>query len=150
SGGFGLSITGGSLGLALLEAPTGPQYWVAVVGSGLSGSLRFGPQVSAAVSNLSIVVNQAGGGASALDWSNLGVTVDPGALLTPPISLKVTANAPKLSFSGSLTSLNVFNVIQGSASFALSESQVDVQPTPTTTLNGATLLTLALSNLSAS
>ena len=46
-GGFGIGINGGDLGIAVLEAAapatgTDNRYWLAVVGSGLAGSLNLG------------------------------------------------------------------------------------------------------------
>ena len=55
--------------------------------------------------------------------------VDPGANLpTPPTpSLQITATGDSLTVSGTLQQLNIFNVVTGSASFAVSESTVVVQ-----------------------
>ncbi len=80
SGGFGVSVGGGSIGVALLEPPapasgTDSRYWVAVMASGLSGSLSLGSSVSASVQNGAIAINQAGGtdpnghAATPLNWA---------------------------------------------------------------------------------
>ena len=163
AGGFGVSITGGNLGIALLEAPkpqsgTDSRFWLAAVGNGLAGSLALGGSVSASVSNLSVAINSAGGQdasntpASPIDWNTVFTpAIDPGAIISPAgsVSLPITAAAGELLLSGSLTGLNIFNVITGSADFALSRSTVS-PVVGGTTLTGATLLTLALSNLQAS
>ncbi len=164
AGGFGVSITGGNLGIALLEAPkpqsgTDNRYWLTVVGNGLAGSLALGSLVSASVSKLSVAFNSAGGQATPgntqatpLDWGTVFVPpIDPGANILPAgsVSLQITANGPQSMLSGTLTSLNIFNVITGSSSFAL--SQTTVNPVVNgTTLTGATLLTLGLGGLVAS
>ncbi len=55
AGGFGISVSGGDVGIAVLDAPmpaTGTddtRYWLAVVGSGLAGTLSLGGVVSASV-----------------------------------------------------------------------------------------------------
>ncbi len=161
AGGFGVAITGGTLGLALLEpSPTDGRYWVAVIGSNLSAGLTLGASVSAAVSNLSVSINQAEAGTTALDWGadldldndgqygTASDQVNPGANLPTPVSLPITFAAAELAMSGSLTSLNIFNLITGSANFALSDTTASVT-TGGSTLAGATLITLGLSNLQA-
>ena len=65
AGGFGLTVTGGDLGLAIITAPTpatgtDSRYWIAVNGSGLAASLTLGG-VTASVQSLDLQVNQAGG-----------------------------------------------------------------------------------------
>ena len=171
TGAFGVSITGGDIGIAVLTAPTpssgtDSRYWLAVTGSGLGGSIDLGGQVTATVAGLAVAINTTGGvgtnglGSSPLDWTKdisldggttFGATVDPGAnLLSPPSpSIAIVATAGGFSLSGSLTGLNVFNILTGSANFAVSESKVAVA-VGTTKLAGATLLTVGLSNLSAS
>ena len=153
AGGFGVSITGGDIGIALLEAGgTDTRYWVGVTGSGLAGSLSLGGSITASVTGLSLAIGSAGNGATAFDWATTFTpNIDPGANIAPTgsVSLPITANPGEFSLSGSLTGLNIFNVITGSAGFALSESTVS--PTVgSSVLTGATLITLALSNLQAS
>ncbi len=172
AGGFGVAVTGGTLGLAFLEpvsstGSTDHRYWVAVTGTGLSASLQLSTSVTASVTGLSIAINQAGGGASALDWTSaisldggstfggVGNTVNPGQDLPTPVSLAIGFTVPTLEMSGTLSSLNVFNLIQGSASFALSVTAavgviVPVAGGGTTTLAGATLIQVGLSGIQAS
>ncbi len=109
TGGFGLSVGGGGdigiAGILPASAANESRYWVAVTGGNLGGSLTL-PGVSAIVSNLSVMLNLAGGtdssghAASPLDWTKdveqQGTTtysyvVDPGANLSPAVSnLKIT------------------------------------------------------------
>ncbi len=78
--GFGLTVSGGDIGIAVLEAPTpatgtDTRYWLAVNGSNLAATLSLGGFLTAAVSNVTIEINQAGGTSSAsgaaapLDWT---------------------------------------------------------------------------------
>ncbi len=158
AGGFGVSVSGGSLGLALLEPPAPPsgtdtRYWLAVVGSGLAGSLSLGGNVSASVQNGAVAINQASGtdasgnAATPLDWATAFSTP-----VTPIAGLTVQLAVGKLMVSGSLASLNVFNVLGGSANFGLSETTAAISFNGMAPANvtGATLFTLALSNLQAS
>ena len=143
--GFGLEITGGELGIAAIEAPT-PQsgtdsrYWIAVDGMNLAASLAIGSSITATVSSLSIQLNQAGGTSSAsgaatpLDWADdldlagngtYGSLVNPGANLPTPINLSIAYTGGLFSVSGDLASLNIFNLITGSA--AVRDQRVDDQ-----------------------
>ncbi len=160
AGGFGVAITGGDLGIAVLRAPADSRAWIAVTGSGLAGSLTLGSSVSASVSGLSVAINSASGAdlggikATPLNWATtFSPAIDPGANIPPAgsVSLPITATGAQLLLSGMLTGLNVFNVIAGSASFALSQTTAAISPTGAApaTVTGATLLTLALSNLQA-
>ena len=91
AGGFGVSITGGDLGIAVLEAPTpatgtDDRYWIAVTGSGLAGSLSLGGSITATVSGLAVSIDTAGGtssvsgAAAAIDWkSTFTPNINPGA-----------------------------------------------------------------------
>ena len=160
AGVFGVAVSGGNLGIAVLEAPKPPtgtdsRYWVAVTASDLSGSLNLAGDVTASVQDVTVSINQAGGTdaqgnlATPLDWKTAFSTpVDPGANLSPPptTSLAITATAGGLSLSGTLASLDVFGTLTGSAGFSLSDSTVS----PTvggSVLTDATLLTLGLSNI---
>ena len=67
--------------------------------------------------------------------------------------MPVTVRGEQMAVSGSLTNLNVFDIITGSANFALVTKQVDVDLDGIAggeTLNDATLLTLGLSSLNLS
>ena len=82
TGDFGISASGGDLGIAVLDAPaptTGnndSRYWLAVVGSGLAGTLDLGGGVSAAVADGAVAINVAGGDdpsgnpAAPLNWKS--------------------------------------------------------------------------------
>ena len=124
-GGFGMSLSGGDLGLAVVQAPkpqsgTDSRTWVAVTGSGLSGSLSLGTALSASVSGvarrdqLRQRLDSGSDAASPLDWTRMcpstaactfGATIDPGANIAPAgsVVLPVTAKARALLLSGSLT-----------------------------------------------
>ena len=153
SGGFGISVGGGSIGLAILEpavpaSGTDSRYWLAVVASGLSGSLSLGG-VSASVQGVSVAINTQAGTdpnnnpAGPLNWTTFSPAVSPISGLT------VQSTGDGFSVTGALTNLNIDNVVNASASFALSDSTVNAMA-GNTTLNGATLLTLGLSGLTAS
>ena len=178
SGAFGLSVSGGDLGIALLEAPTPAggatdnRYWIAVTATNLSASLNLGSNITATVSSITAQINQAGGSyasgstsipATPLNWTTsldlngdgafggAGDLVDPGDLLstpTAPVTMPIQFTAPLLAFGGSLTSLNIYNLITGSANFAISQTTVNAK-IGGTTLTGATLLTVGLSDLQA-
>ena len=138
-GGFGLTVGGnGDIGVAaILPAGSGDsRYWVAVDSIGLGGSLNLGTGISATVTSVSVMLNLAGGtgpsnnAATPLDWTNdldlqqngqygkPADQVNPGAGLSPSVDLTIAYNGPELAVSGSLTSLNIFNIITGSANFA--------------------------------
>ena len=170
TGGFGVAVTGGDLGIAVLE-PSDPgvdgRHWVAVYGTGLSASLNLGSSISATLASVSVEINQAGGTgpdhapATALNWAadlepsgatTFGGTVNPGSLLpSPPVppDLTIAFTGPQLAVSGALTNLNIFNVITGSADFAISQTTVNASLGGNTTLTGATLIQVALNNLQA-
>ena len=170
TGGFGVAVTGGDLGIAVLE-PSDPgvdgRHWVAVYGTGLSASLNLGSSISATLASVSVQINQAGGTgpdhapATALNWAadlelsgatTFGGTVNPGSLLPKPPAqpdLTIAFTGPQLAVSGSLTNLNIFNVITGSADFAISQTTVNASLGGNTTLTGATLIQVALNNLQA-
>ena len=151
--GFGVAITGGNLGVAVLvPAAQNTGAYIAVTGDSLAGSLALGTSVSASVTGLLVSINTVANltGMNPLDWETTFVPpVDPGANLnlTPPVKLPVTFTDGVLSLSGNLTSLNLFNVITGSAGFDLSESPIDSAAGAAVSLSGATLITVGLSNL---
>ncbi len=77
--GFGISVSGGDLGIAVLQPPAATndtRYWLAVVANGLAGSLDLGGAVSASVQNGSVTINLAGGqdpsgnAATPLNWKS--------------------------------------------------------------------------------
>ncbi len=166
--GFGIQVTSGELGIAAIEPPTPAsgtdgRYWIAVDGTNLAASLTIGSSITATVNSLSVQINRFGGSstsggttvnATALDWADdldltasgtYGGQVNPGANLPTPANLAITYTAGLLAIGGNLATLNIFNLITGSAAFAISVSTVNIGGT--VNLDGATVLTLALSNL---
>ena len=142
AGGFGLTVTGGDLGLAIITAPapatgTDSRYWIAVNGSGLAASLALGG-VTASVQSLDLQVDRAGGTdasnnpAIALDWltdvSGTTIPIDPGASITPtPVSLPIDdSQGAVFTVGGDRAQVNIFNIITGSADFALRRSTTNV------------------------
>jgi hypothetical protein len=79
--------------------------------------------------------------------------VNPGAALPSPVAMPVTVRGPITAFAGTLSNLDIFGVVTGSAKFALTKKLVDVDldgnGTTTTNdqLNDATLLLFGLSDL---
>ena len=180
--GAGLAVTSGRLGIAILTAPktaTDNRSWLALSASNLGITLSI-PGITATVTNGSVLLNRASGAkdtianTTELNWvtieggnqnglidfnsagtytTNLSELVDPGAALSPPVAMPVTVRGEQMAVSGSLTNLNVFDIITGSANFALVTTQVDVDLDGIAggeTLNDATLLTLGLSSLNLS
>ena len=162
SSSFGVELSSGSLGIAVLEpaAPatgTDSRYWLAISASGLAASLTLGGAgaVSASVSNAMLAINSSGGAspsgvaASPLDWA-ADISVDGGQTYgsaNEPVVEGQTINfaTGQLSLSGSLTNLNIFNVLTSSAvNFALGSTTVGLTQSATV-LSGATLITVALS-----
>ena len=152
--GAGLAVTGGNLGIAMLTDPAGARSWTALSANSLAVAFAL-PGISGSVTNAAVKV---GRGPSALNWTTAIDTdpedgfdgadvVDPGAALPTPVDLSITQNGSSLVLSGTVNSLNVFDFITGSASFAVTRQLVDVQVSGTETLDDAGLLTVALSNL---
>ena len=94
AGGFGVSITGGDLGIAVLEpanpAMAGFQADIAVTGTDLAGALALGNSVSASVSGLAVGVNETEDSsgnwsiANALNWNTtFSPAIDPVAEFRP-------------------------------------------------------------------
>ena len=101
------------------------------------------PDFTAAVTNLSLQINQAGGSfvqgttttaATPLNWAaDLDLTgsgtfggdaneVNPGGVLSSPIAY----TGPELGISGTLSDINLFDLLSGSASFAITLTTVNV------------------------
>ena len=74
-GGFGFAVRGGTIGIAVLTAPVGTRSWVAVSARDIEIELSV-PGVTARVTNAGLLINQASGGATALDWTT-SVDTDP-------------------------------------------------------------------------
>ncbi len=136
-------------------------------GINLAASLNLNGSVTASVTGVSVQLNRAGGTAvngtttttaMPLDWADdldltgqgtYGAKVDPGATLPTPVNLQVAYTGAVFSVSGTLANLNLFNLLSGSAAFAISVSTINVsfsgQGNPD--LTNASLITIALSNL---
>ncbi len=161
AGGFGLAITGGDLGIAALSPPSSSgssASWIAVDGMGLGATFSLGSSITATVNSVTVQINQASGmwnssPATALDWADdidltgggtYGGKVNPGATLPTPVNLTISYTNGLLAVAGALADLNIFGILTGSADFAISISTINVT---TPALTGATLLTLALTNV---
>ena len=80
--------------------------------------------------------------------------IDPGKTLSPVATMPIALRGRKLAVAGQLTGLNIFDLITGSADFAVQSSVVDVDfdgtGSGTDRLLNASLTTFGLSNLSLS
>ena len=130
---IGAQISAGTLTIGLLvpAVSTDSRRWFGLSSSGISASLVL-PSVTATVSNLSISVNEASGGATPLDWTPLNTSL--GSL-----------SGSQLSAYGDLTDLSIFGILSGSATVSFARQTVDVQLGSSTFLTGATLLSFSLS-----
>src|SRR5918994_3951691 len=144
--GITATVTNGSLLLNQASPATNTRF--------LDWATPTGPQNT--LQNLLIDFNPADG-----YTSNPTQFVDPASALsqpvttppTPPITMPITVRGQQMAVSGTLSNLNVFDVLTGGASFALVTQQVDVDldglsSTTDDRLDNATLLTFGLSNLS--
>ena len=129
---IGAQIGGGSLTIGLLVAATGPQRWFGLSSSGLSASLVL-PGVTADITGLSVQVNEASGGASALEWSTV-----------PGHPLGTTLSGDQLSADGDLTNLSIFGILSGSAHVSFARQTVDVRLPGGVIVSGATLVSFSL------
>ena len=130
---IGAQITSGNLTLALLAAADS-RRWFGLTSSSLGATLVL-PAITASVSNLAIDVNQASGGAAAIDWSTLG---SDNPFTTPLVGTQLRAE-------GDLTNLNIFGILSGGAHVAFARQTTDVSLGGGTYLLGATLLSFGLS-----
>jgi hypothetical protein len=179
TGGAGLTIgPGGTVGIATISAPTPAtdnRTWTAVVGKDLAVSLNL-PGITATVTGGTLKINRASGAlngtaATALNWASTtgapltvdlnaadGWTtptalVDPGKALPTPVLMPVTLRGSQLAVAGTLSNLNIFDFVTGSANFALTSQTVDVDldgdgnASTGEQLNDATLMTFALDEL---
>ncbi len=162
---FGLDLNGSDIGIAAIVPPTSStdsRYWVAVAASGLGGSLDLGGELSATVSGTSVALSLDGGKSGTTSAQNLNwaadifegspltlATINPGSLLSENLTISYSAPEPYVSVTGSLSSLNIFNVITGSANFSLVQSTVDValNGQQSSNLVGATEMGFGLSSL---
>ena len=183
--GVGLTLTGGSVGIAVLSAPVlagDTRSWAAVSANNVGVALDL-PGVTATVSNVSLRIGVTSGLKDSVaplpvNWvttpggstnglvdfnADAGYTpsaalVDPGATLPTPVNLSIKQQGDSLAISGTLSTLNVFDFITGSANFAITRQAVDVDldgDGDATTgvadqLDNAGLLTIALDQLQVS
>ncbi len=135
SGGLGLMLTGGSLGLAAITpgpipagtTATDNREWIAVNGSIQTVSLNLGANILASASNVTVQINQATGAftmggtvkpAAALDWTAFSPAIDPGANLSPSVSMPITFTAALLQVQASVVlSIESYVFISGNVSF---------------------------------
>src|SRR5204862_342756 len=110
------------------------------------GSIHVGDVLTAALSHVAVQVNKASGFFDA-DGAGTGLPVNAAVLdwATVPGS-NLTLKEAKLSVSGSLDTLNVADLVSGSAKFAVTKGLVDVT-VDTGLLRNASLLTVSLSEL---
>ncbi|HVP75835.1 MAG TPA: hypothetical protein VMS63_07420, partial [Gaiellaceae bacterium] len=128
---IGAQIGGGNLTIGLLVAASGPQRWFGLSSSGVSASLVL-PGVTATIADLSVQVNEASGGATALDWALL------------PVNPLGPLSGDQLSAEGTLENLSIFGILSGSAHVSFARQTVDVQLSGGTILQGATLVSFSL------
>jgi hypothetical protein len=112
SSSFGVTVTGGTVTAAAL-VNVGVNYF-GLVGSALAGSAAAGSLVSGTLSGGSVTINRASSGAG-IDWST--VPGAPAALTTP-----TALSGDKLTAGGTVSSLNVFSLLTGTFTFALSRT----------------------------
>ncbi|HEV8461410.1 MAG TPA: hypothetical protein VGQ38_11945, partial [Gaiellaceae bacterium] len=136
--GFGVHASG-DLGLELLVAlgDNDSRRWYAAVGTGLSTTVALGP-VSAALSGVSLHVNQASGATALQDWTTVGASSN-FTFVSPGSFANVT---------GAVGSLDVAGVAQGAAtSFTLTQQTVSNAPL---SLTDAKLVTFGVTGLTGS
>ena len=148
---FGVSITGGSIAIAAITPTlsTDTRRWVAVVGHDLGASLNLAGFVTATLDNVELQVNSFSGGATVLNWQtsldlNSDGTVGGPAdqLVVNSVPVDLTSDLTKVE--GDLTSLNIANLVSGSAHFEVTKRTIHVNQAPAAE---ATLITFGLSNL---
>src|SRR6185295_13781542 len=149
---FGVSITGGSVAIAAITptSTTDTRRWLAVVGRDLGASLNLAGFVTATLDNVNLQVNSFSGGATVLDWThNLDLNNDTtfggdpaDQLVVNGVPIDLTSDLTKVE--GDLTSLNIANVVSGSAHFEVTKRTIHVNQAPA---GEATLITFGLSSL---
>ena len=154
---------------------TDNRSWTAITGKDLAFSLTI-PGVTATVSGVSLRINKASGQriasgtttlASALNWATADSTpapltvdldgaggwtaptalVDPGSILPTPVVIPVTYRGDLLAVAGSLTGIDIFGFVTGSAEFEIESGSVAVDlPGPQVDPVTPSLLRLGLKN----
>ena len=150
--GTGLTVTSGTLGIAILNAPVAAgdtRSWTAITGKDIGINLTF-PGIEADIEDGTVLVNRASGlkngvAPTAVNWvmsdlttnglidfnADLGYTpsatlVDPGKTLIPAVPMPIKMRGQKLAIGGRLTGLDIFGILTGDADFALETKLVDV------------------------
>ncbi|HKN53260.1 MAG TPA: hypothetical protein VJX66_12195, partial [Amycolatopsis sp.] len=122
------NVTGGSLAIAALTDPATGRSWFGLHATAVAGHLA-GPGVSADVSAGEVKLNKASGtGATALNWTQIGLT-DTGLNLSGPAA----------SVAADISNLDVFKVVGGGASFSVTEEPISTSA-PNQVLSNAPLL----------
>ncbi|MCC6232978.1 MAG: hypothetical protein IT580_10060, partial [Verrucomicrobiales bacterium] len=138
--GAGLHVASGSVAIALVtpaDSVADPRRFVALRADDVGVTLTV-PGISGSVSGVSLAWNSgrdATGSIPPLNWSeaidldsdaSFGDVVDPGQDLPTPVALPIALDRAVLKASGTLTNLDLFGVLTGSAGFALSMAPVDL------------------------
>src|SRR5262249_8478006 len=167
--GFGLSITDGSIAIAVLSSNVAgdARRWIAVQGENLAASLAIPGVAGITLSGVSISINRATGSYTnptthvtllpqPLDWAaDIGTfdaathTFTPSAVTSGGVTINLAGT--QLSVSGAITNFSIGSFITGSAQrFELSSTtvSVDLDGDGTADLVGATMLTVGLTGAS--
>jgi hypothetical protein len=164
----GFAVTDGQFGLAHIKSTvTGDsRSYLGIKASLADASLVGIDGLTASVSNVSVLINQASGddgfglGAEPLDWSSMidlddtngldfNDVVDPGQYLDPAVDLTLDFTGELFQAGGSIA-LDLFGLVAGSGDFVFRKQQVSVKLSDTETLSDASLIMLAMSNVNAS
>ena len=151
-GDFGLKITQGSVYVASLapSAAGDSRRWMGVEATGLAATLNAGDLLSAGIANLELSINQASGGASALNWTT-AVDSDGAAPFARSdvqvLDHVIGLTEDKLAVSGDLTGLTLAGFISGKATFALTRSTVSLEIPGQPSVAAATMMTFSLGGL---
>ncbi|MHC4396401.1 MAG: hypothetical protein ACYS1A_12170, partial [Planctomycetota bacterium] len=167
-GDVGFQVTDGQFGLAHIKSTvTGDsRSYLGIKASLADASLVGIDGLTASVSNVSVLINQASGDdgfglvAEPLDWSSMvefddanGVTfgdvVDPGKYLDPAVDLTLDYTGELFQAGGSID-LDLFDLVTGSGDFVFRKQEVSVKLSDTETLSDASMIVLAMNNVNAS
>src|SRR6185312_7393746 len=148
---FGLLITGGSIAIAAITPTlsTDTRRWVTVKGDELGASLNLGGFVTATLQHVKVEVNSFSGGGTVLNWqTSVDLNKDGAAggpadqLVVNGVPIDLTSDLTKVE--GDLTSLNIANVVSGSAHFEVTKRTTTVDSSGHVPV---TLITFGLSSL---
>jgi hypothetical protein len=139
SAGAGVTLTSGSLTMAILSAGSSSTY-LGFSAQGVGGTINL-PELTGVVSDDDVAINlgpQSGDTSGALNWSSLAGQ-DPF-----PVSF---STQPTTAVSGLVTNISLLGVLTASADFTFAIQPANVQLAPGTDLSGATLITVGLATL---